>query len=436
MKRKIVTILLLLASLNAQDLKTTVSEIISSNPVILERLNNYEGTKQDIDRAFSGYYPKLDLKLGVGKENTNKKDLAGVEESFDYNVYQTSLKYTQNIFSGFQTLNQVQEQKYRTASAAYSYVENVNNTSFKMVNTYLELMKNQELLGTAKKNVQINEEIFAKVDKLYNAGLTTLSEVNKIESTLALAKSNLVVQENMIMDSSYKLQGVLGRELNPEKMQKPVISVTLPKTQEEALSYAINNNPSILVSDFTIKLSQAVSSEKKSPFYPAIDIMISQSMNKNLSAIAGEDDQLKAMAYLSYNLFNGFADQAEYEKSKSVVFQEVQTKNSLKRQVKENLNLAWAANTKLTEQLKYLMDYKEFSHKTLNLYVKEYDLGRRSLLDLLSSQNDYIHAQAQIITTEYSILYSKYRILDSMGLLVTSILGEDDIVYSKVNLDK
>jgi len=223
--------------------------------------------------------------------------------------------------------------------------------------------------------------------------------------------------------------------MDPESMSKPTLNITLPATQEEAVEFAIENNPSLLVSEYNIKLAQATSREKKSNFYPKIDIEVSQSMNKNLSAIEGEDNRFRAMAYLSYNIFNGFSDSAELQKSISQINQEVETKNNLKRQVIEGLNLSWAANKKLQEQLVYLNEYKEISHKTLTLYTKEYDLGRRSLLDLLSSQNDFIASKAQIINTEYSLLFAKYRILDAMGTLVSTVVSDDETIYSNVGLN-
>ena len=436
MKNKLLLLILLVLTTNAQDLKTTLNELISTNPTILERLHNYEATKQDVDSAFSEYYPKLDLTLGVGFEDTDKREqkLAVQNGSADFNVYQNSLKFTQNIFSGFSTKYKVEGQEYRSVSAAYSYVETVNNTSFNLVNSYIELMKNRDLLDTAAQNVNIDKEILSKVQKLYKSGLTTLSEVNKVESSLALANSNYVVQENSLLDASYNLQRILGRELDLKLLEKPTIHVLMPKTKEEALLYALHNNPSLLVSQYNLLLAKSTQYEKESPFYPKIDIEVSQTLNKNLSAVAGKEDRFRAMAYLTYNIFNGFADDANLQKSKSAVFQEVETQNSIKRQIVSGLNLAWAAKTKLAEQLKYLKEYKEFSYKTLTLYSKEYDLGRRSLLDLLSAQNDYIKAKAQIISTEYSLLYAEYRILDAMGVLVPSVIGENKLVYSAVDL--
>ncbi len=436
MKKGLLLTIYMVVSLSALDLKLTVDEVLSTNPVVLERLKNYNATKEDITTAKSGYYPKLDLSLGVGVENTEKRDSASAtsDGTFDFSVYENSLTYTQNIFKGFETTYHIKQQEYRTVAAAYSYLETVNDTSFEMVNNYLKVMKNRELLDTAKANVEINKEIFKKVQKLYDAGLTTLSEVNKIESSLSLSKSNYVVQENTLMDVTYNMQRVLGRYIDTEAMRKPELNVTFPKTIEEAAQYAMKNNPSLLVSKYNVKLAQATYKEKKSPFYPQVDVEVSQSMNKNLSAVEGEYDRFRAMVFLKYNFFNGFSDKAELQKSVSTIHQEVESKNTLRREVIEGLNLSWAANEKLAVQLAHLKDYKKFSLKTLTLYSKEYDLGRRSLLDLLSAQNDFIGAKSQIINAEYNLLFAKYRILDAMGMLVSTIIGNSDIVYSNVGL--
>ena len=444
MRKNFILLISITSILNSQNLQTTVQEVITTNPIILERLKNYNYTKEDIISAESGYYPSIDISIGAGYENTQEQeDYAGATrvtkdgksvDSLGLGVYQNALTYTQNLFNGFQTTYKVKQQEYRTVSSAYSYIEKVNDTSFEMVNTYIQVMKNQALLETAHENVAINEEIFTKVKKLYDSGLTTLSEVNKIESSLSLAKSNYVVQENTVLDVTYNLKRVLGRYLDPSQMLKPSFNADLPKSLEIASQYAMEHNPSILVSNYNIKLAQATYKEKKSPYYPTLDIEVSQSMNKNLSAIQGTDNRFKAMAYLKYNIFNGFTDSSALQQSRSKIHQEVESKNDLQRQVIQGLELSWAAYEKLTIQLKHLADYKKFSLKTLTLYSKEYDLGRRSLLDLLSAQNDFIGAKSQIVTTEYNKLFAEFRILDAMGILVPALIGDTENIYANVGL--
>ncbi|MBD3796748.1 MAG: TolC family outer membrane protein [Campylobacterales bacterium] len=430
MKKFLLVSTLLVAHLGAQTLQESVAEVLSTNPSIQERLKNYESVKQDINIAKSDYYPKLDLNLGAGYEQTNRS--YGSDEKFS--VYQNSLTYTHNIFRGFNTYYKVEEQELRTISAAYSYIEKVNSISFEMTTAYIELLKNSELLATEQKNVEINEEILTKVKKLYDSGLTTLSEVNKIESSVALAKSNQVVQENSLLEASYNFQKVLGHEVNATKLSKPAFTYNFPASKEEALAFALQNNPSLQVGNFNVKQAQALKKANQANYYPSLDLEVSQNMNKNLSATEGTEDQFRAMAYLKYNLFNGFSDSSNIIKANTQMFQEVETKNALQRDVTNNLNLSWVSKEKLEQQLVHLYNYKDFSEKTLKLYANEYDLGRRSLLDLLSAQNDFIRSQQQIIVTEYNILLAKYRILNAMGILVPVIINDEKLIYNNVNL--
>ena len=210
-------------------------------------------------------------------------------------------------------------------------------------------------------------------------------------------------------------------------------SITLPQTKEKIIKYAMAHNPSLLVSEFNKKSAQATNKERKAKYYPKIDIEVSQSMNKNLSGIEGNNDAFRAMAYLSYNIFNGFSDKHSIAKSLNQIEQENQNQNNIRRKILQTINSSWSSQKKLQEQMVHLKEYHDFSAKTLALYIKEYALGQRSLLDLLASQNDLIKSKEQIINTNYSILYAKYRLLDAMSSLVTSILDKES-VYTKVGI--
>ena len=435
MKKLSLSILTAISLLSAEDIRTTVKEVLSTNPIVLERLKNYNSTKEDIDIAKAGYYPKLDLQLGIGYEHTELKDRPATPDGkFDFAVYDNSLTLTQNIFKGFETTYQVKEHENRTVAAAYNYVEKVNSTAFEMVNQYLLVLKQKELLANAQENIDIDKEILSKVQKLYDSGLTTLSEVNKIQSALSLANSNYIVQENNLKDAVYNMHKVFGRHIDIDTMTKPQTNFNFPDNIDDAVQFALQNNPSLLVSKYNIKLAQATYQKKKSPFYPQFDIEVSQNFTKNLGASEGERNRFRAMALVTYNLFNGFADKAALQKSISEVHKEVYIKDTLRRETIDDLALSWAANEQLTKQIEPLREYRDFAQKTLELYKKEYDLGRRSLLDLLSAQNDFINSKDQIINADYSMIFAKYRILDALGTLVTTVLGSSNVDYSNVGL--
>jgi len=437
-----VVIAYLSSPLSALTLKESIVEAINTNPVVQERLKNYRATQQDLNVANSEYYPKLDLSLSVGRnwgghlKKSNTGDYEHKVVNQDYGNYESQLKLTQNLFDGFGTTHKVDYQESRILAAAYNYIEKSNDIAFKMTNAYLNVLRSYELLQTASENVQINEDIFKKVKDLFDSGLTTDSEVKKIESALSLARSNFTVQKNNALDTEFNFRRILGRMPNVSEMEKPDMNVPMPDSPERAAIYSINHNPSLLVSQYNIKGAQALWKQHKKEYYPTIDLEVSQTYNdvETRNAFDNPDDRFKARLVLNYNIFNGGADSATVQKDVSKITQEIAIKRDLKRQVIEGLDLSWNAYKMIGMQLKDLRDYSKFSEKTLELYKEEYDLGRRSLLDLLSAQNDVINSRSQIITAEYDMLFAKYRILDAMGLLPMAVVGDTKEFTARVNL--
>lgn len=441
MARFIISALLLglsMTSLSGVTLEQSIEEVINTNPVVQERLKNYRVTQQDLNIAESEYYPRLDFRATAGYNNVGEiKTKRLHDKDFDYTNYETSLTLTQNLFDGFGTMNKVDYQEARILAAAYNYLEKANDIAFEMTSAYIGVLKAHELMQTARENVAINESIFDKVNQLYEAGLTTDSEVKKIQASLSLAKSNLTVQLNNTKDAEYKYRRVLGRMPEIETMQKPKLDTPMPESIERAAMYAIQHNPSMLVSNYNIKGAQALYKQRQKEYYPKIDLEISQFLN-DVSRVGNgfdqPDDRFRARIVLNYNLFKGGADAADVQKHLSVINQEVEIKRDLKRQVIESLDFSWNAYEMIELQLKDLRDYKTYAEATLDLNKDEYDLGRRTLLDLLSAQNDVINARTQIISSEYDYLFAQYRILDAMGLLVLAVTNKESEYLRKVNL--
>ncbi|MGJ0313360.1 TolC family outer membrane protein [Aliarcobacter cryaerophilus] len=423
---------------NALTLKETLNEVLETNPVVQERLKNLNETREDLNIAKSEWLPSLDYRGTIGRNNSGDLKDSG-NSSFNHTVrdssyshYTNSLKLTQNIFNGFSTTEKINYQEARVFGAAYHYLENANDISFQMTGAYIDLLRSYQLLQNAKDNVVINKKIYEDVQSLYDQGLTTKSEMTKIYASLSLANSNLVVQQNNTMDKEFKFKRLFGRSVNVGTLEVPKLDLAMPESKERATMIAIQNNPSMIVSSYNIKGAQALYREKKSKFMPSVDIEAEQMFNDYTkdNGFDSADDRQRIYAVLNWNLFKGGAHSADLQKSRSTINKEIELQRDLKRQTIEGLELSWSAYEMLGKQLTELYKYYEYSEETLSSYQSEYEMGRRTLLDLLSAQNDLISSKAQIINAQMDKLFAQYRILDAMGMLVSSVLDDKD--YAKI----
>jgi adhesin transport system outer membrane protein len=118
----------------------------------------------------------------------------------------------------------------------------------------------------------------------------------------------------------------------------------------------------------------------------------------------------------------------------SKVSQEMEVVNDLRRQVMEGMDLSWSTYELSKEQIPVLRRYRNESRETLKLYWKEYNLGERSLLDLLATENDLKRANDELTQARYNMLLAKYRIVDAMGLTMASVMGDVRPYYNRVGL--
>jgi len=414
-------------NLSALTLQETLVEVINTNPSVQEKLKTFNETQQDLEIAKSEWLPSIDYRGTFGRNSGG--GLKDTARDSSYNSYTNSLKITQNLFNGFSTIQKINYQEAKVLGAAYHYLESANEVSYQMVGAYIDLLRSYQLLQNAKENVDINNKIYQDVSALYRRGLTTKSEMTKIHASLSLANSNYIVQQTNNMDKEFRFKRLFGRSVNVGTLEVPSLNLAMPESIQRATMIAISNNPSMIVSDYNIKSAQAIYKEKKSKFYPRLDVEAEQLFNDSSPINNGyenPDDRKRIYAVMNWNLYKGGADIADLQRSKSTIYKEVEAQRNLKRQTIESLELSWSAYEMIGKQLQDLYKYYEYSEETSASYKREYELGRRTLLDLLSAQNDLINSKAQIINAQMDKLFAQYRILDAMGMLVSSVLDEQD----------
>jgi outer membrane protein, adhesin transport system len=421
-------------NLNALTLNEALDDALTTNPVVLERLKNYDKTIYDLKIAKSEYAPTLDLISKMGYKYNYDRNSSPLFSREGYHMYQNSLVLTQNLFKGFGTKYKVEYEEARVMAAAYNYVEKTNDIAFNVVKNYLNVLKFKELHTLEKENILLTQDILNKTKKLSDGGSGLLSDVKKVDSSLQLAEFNLLTQENNLMDAEFNLGKILGKKVNEGELIMPTFNYKLPATIDEATMHSTEYNPSMIVSEYNIKTSKYALNESRSVFSPTVDFQFAYNFDRNTGDVEDHNRNYTALVVFKQNLYRGNADINNVNKNKLNVMQEYEAQREIKRQIIEGLQLSWSAYTMIEKQLVFLNSYKEQSKATLDLYRAEFEDGTRTLIDLLTAQDDYISSRSKIINASYDLLFAKYRVLDAMGEMVNTLFSADaQKYYSPVN---
>jgi adhesin transport system outer membrane protein len=90
----------------------------------------------------------------------------------------------------------------------------------------------------------------------------------------------------------------------------------------------------------------------------------------------------------------------------------------LQRDALESIDKAWAARTVTATRVAALVRQLQADRKTIAAFDKEYELGQRSLIDLLNAQNQYFNAAVSLTSSRGVIVFADYQLLAAMGTLL------------------
>ena len=191
-----------------------------------------------------------------------------------------------------------------------------------------------------------------------------------------------------------------------------------------ALLLAEKKSPTIYAAKQKVDAAYSAVQVSKAPFYPKLDLQLSINRANDLSGSAGYNIDKKAMLDLTYNLFKGGADIAQYKYDVQQLYQAKDALNDERRKLDREVDVAWVNYISDESRVTETKLYAKLSKETLTGYGKEFDIGRRSLFDLLNAEGDYHNAQTRQTNAKFDYVQDVYTILAKIGILVNTLTVE------------
>jgi adhesin transport system outer membrane protein len=416
--------------LHAETLVEAVEVVIKTNPNVLASINERQAAAEEIKQAQAGYLPTLDLAIGTGWEMT---DSPATQGEVHFNRDEASLQLRQMLFDGMETENEVRRLTAHTDSRAYNIMGTSEDKALETVKVYLEVLRRQKLVDLAITNLEAHERTHDQINLRSEYGVGRKADKDQSNGRLALAKANLIAEQSNLIDAEttyLRVVGIVAEDLVDPDSPRNLI----PETLDEAIAQALDSHPVLKSAMADVESSNAQYDTTKSPFFPKIDFELGATTNNDIDGIDGTNKDITAMFRLRYNLLNGGRDSARREETAYLINQATEIRNNTHRQVEQSTRLSWNALKTVDMQREYFDIHVEASKRSRDAYQQQFNLGQRTLLDLLDSENEVFVASQDYVNSQYDELVALYRILNSMGVLLPSLnvaLPEASAIVSK-----
>lgn len=408
------------ASASGETLEEAIKYVLQTNPDIRAAAYNRLARDQEVIQAKGGYLPTLDSSITYGKEIVKDATPHLESDRVTTEPKSTVLSLRHNLFHFGTTQSEVRRQESRVQSQAYLLQGTSENVALQASRVYLNLLRNMELYELSKENLLNHERIADQMKLRSTSGVDRKADLDQVMGRLALAQSNLVVTNANITDGKTDYHAVIGRF--PENLANvsPMDS-SIPATMDEAEQVAMKNHPILKSAMADLEARRAQYETAKRVNYPSLDVAVDYKWQSDVDYTPNNYEELLASAVVRMNIFNGFRNKARMDETLHLISEAREILNSSQRQVLQSVRLSWEAYAAAKERVAYLEEYVKSTGATAEAFAAQWNIGRRTMFDVLDTQAEYITAKSDLVKAKYDKLYAEYRVLSGMGRLIATL---------------
>ncbi len=407
----------LLAASDGVTLKEAAQRAVLQSPEVTSKWHAFKAAEEEIGVARGGFLPQVDLTAGRGRESLRP----GQGQREDYTRSGAVLSLNQMLFDGFATRNEVRRLGKARLVRYFELLEASEGTALEAARAYLDVLRFRELVRLAEDNYVQHKATHEQVQQRVQSGVGRRVDLEQAGSRLALAEINLTTEIANLHDVSARYQRLVGN-LPPAATVAPgELGGTLPASSSAALASLYRNNPTLLAAIENTEAAQYDIDVRRAAYVPKVDLRASSDNTRHYLGEDGRREHNVAEVVVRWNLFRGGSDRARERQFMERRNLALDLREKACRDTRQTLLIAYNDVQRLREQKIHLATQVRLLERTLAAYRDQFNIGQRTLLDLLDTENELLSARRNAVNAEADFSLGVLRTYAGMGSLLQAL---------------
>jgi adhesin transport system outer membrane protein len=402
------------------NLRDSVAKGLATNPEVTARLNAYKASVDAVAVGSGGWKPRVDLSANVGRDQTSLSNRSPESQSLNRNGIDLSL--VQLLWDGSGTSSEVERLGHERLSRYFELVDASEQTALEVARAYYDVLRFRRLVQLAEDNYVQHKHGWLQVQSRVKAGVGRGVDLEQVDARLALAESNLATEQANLHDVTARYQRLVGEPAPPRlstlEAETAVLKEAIPAKAADALQVAMLRSGGVSAAIEGMRAARAAVSSKESVYQPRVEARLRTGVGHNFYSVASQNSTSSAELVLNWNLYNGNADQARIRQQVGLLNQATDLRDKACRDVRQTTAIAFNDTRKLVEQLGYLERNEVAIAKARDAYRQQFDIGQRSLLDVLNAENELYTARRSNVNAQHDLGISYARTHAAMNQLL------------------
>jgi outer membrane protein, adhesin transport system len=407
------------------ELKMAVETAMQTHPEINQAAENKAAIEFERIQAQGLFLPQISVEGSVGVrrlQNATRKSL-GIANQELYPL-EGGLRVQQLLFDGGSRLSEVKRQASRTDGAAFRVEERAQFVALQVSRQYLDYLLQQRIVAASEDNIAFHSKLVGDLREGVTKGSISIADQQQAEERQQAARARLTEANQDLVNTAASFRTLTGLDLVDGAALPPSLGDSIPATLEESLARAREQNPRIREAQADLDAAHAMVRKAKAEIAPTLSLEGNARIGDDVDGFRGETNDLQGGLVMRWDVFNGGIKQAKvqemYRREKESRFRLEQ----MLREAEEDVRIAWNDWDSQGKLVKELDQQSKISDELLRSYRAQFNVGRRSLLDVLDAQNTRYNVQVRAETARFAQFFAEFKVLAAQNYLLQAMQVE------------
>ncbi|GGE03326.1 hypothetical protein GCM10011515_23690 [Tsuneonella deserti] len=407
---------------------TTLTDAIErsylTDPALMAERSRTRASEYRLVEANGAFGPRADYQLRYGYQWDRADIVSDLFITRSGWSAAASVALSQPIFTfGRLTADRRQAEALLKLQSALAR-EAEQETVFQVISAYIGVLRDRNALQISEDNRAILGQQFEDTKSRYLAREATVTDLRQVETRMEFAQAQTSIAKGALAATEADFRASTGSPAGDLAPPNPL--VVPPRTLEDALRIAENDNPLLAAANAREQASRAVAAGAAAARAPRVDFRGQADLNP-VSPYSNERRQtgLSGQVVVSAPLFDGGVLAARVEQARAANDADWHLVDRTRRELAAELNQSWAAWISQEKALADLSAAVDAAQSAYQGALEQQRAGFVTTLDALTLARELLTARSTLNTLQADTYISRARTLRALGLLRVSFLLPD-----------
>ncbi|MEM6464073.1 MAG: TolC family outer membrane protein [Pseudomonadota bacterium] len=401
------------ATASAETILGAMAKAYENNPDLNAARAGLRATDEGVAIAKSGYRPFISGSASLSATSTQRGGPLTPSRSNDASV---GVTFTQSLFDGFQTRNNVRAAEANVFGGQQDLINTEMIILLSAAQIYANVVRDAQIVQVRRQNLEFLREQRNAAQARFDVGEGTRTDIALAQAQLESARAALLSAQAQFKSSEAVYVQIVGQA--PKNLQTPQpIRKDTPSTLDRAVQAGLREHPNILGAQYSVDAAAFGVKALEGSLLPSV------SLNGSVNYSDGGTTASSVSANVSVPIYQAGEASARVRQAKESLGQARILVDSARREVEQDIVTDWAQLEASNASIAANVAQVEAAQLALRGVVEERRVGQATQLDVLETQSNVLDAQESLAQSQRDAVVASYSLLSSMGRLRVPRLG-------------